>query len=210
MEELIYSLVCLVPVVLSIWKKAYLNNKLAPFVLFIVQSFLVEMAMIFTSINGINNHWLVNWTLLVEVFILGYMFFVWNDSRYYRYALIASLGAFFLIWLYQVLSFGLGQMSSLTLVPEHFFVVVFTGLFLLRFIRLTDGAPLRDSQFWIASGLLVFFSSDLIISSAVEMLYSAKKPSWYDDYYNILSLGFNYLSYLLYSVAFTWYTPKKN
>jgi len=129
MEELIYSFVCLVPVVLAIWKKAQRNNKLAPFVFYLMLSFLVEMGMIFTSLNGINNHWLVNWWLLIEVFVLGFLFFTWYGTHYYRCLLIFALITFFAIWLFQTISFGLDQMKSLTLVPEHFFVIVFAGFY---------------------------------------------------------------------------------
>ncbi len=209
-KELVYIVFSATPVLIGIRKGIFKNHELAPFFLYCSVGFITELTFILLSRLSIKNDWLVNYWLLIEVALLSILFLRWFKNYYLKLATLLFLFLFLAVSLYHFIGKNTGNLNSTILIFEHIGIGLFSGIIIIKSLNDAGHKPISQPKFLIATGLFVFFLGSTLIYSTVDFLYSAKKPSWYDEFYLTLSLAFNYLAYTIYSIAFLCYSPKKN
>lgn len=106
---------------------------------------------------------LYTWFSLIEFIIYAYYYYILTDVSWFRKLLLGFMIFFPFLWVFTVFyGFGFTHWNSPQIAIGGFFTVVFSLLFLYlssssdTFIKLT-----RYSEFWIAIGLILFYSCEI-------------------------------------------------
>ncbi len=204
-EELAYLAISFSPVILGISKQIFKHDRLAPFFYYCLTAFSLELSHILLAGNGINNHWLANLWLLIEIVLLFIFFMRWCETTVLKKlnCLLAAIAL--LTWLIFTL-INWRSISLPTLIIEHCFIIIVSGALIIQ--NLDKESPFNSPKFWCLSGLVFFFSVSLLTYSFVNAFHK-DYPQWLGQTFEYLIRIANIITYLIYSYAFLCLSKKK-
>lgn len=208
MESLVYisslpilSYYIAIPLIIGCLKWKFVKKELPLFFLFICITFLSETSFFYTSEKRINNHLLINFDLIIAFIILTIAYHnVFKKSRIKKTISWVSI-IILSICCINLLS---GDIQTYRLWNGYLintFLFITSAYYLTDFLRKEnqDYSILREPHFWFSSGLLISFSSSIILFSLLGQI-SNNTPV--ETYFNGLHITINILSYTMYSIAF--------
>lgn len=156
---------------LGLFKLKSLGKDYVLLFVFVTISAAVEIASALLSMKGINNLWMGNIFFLVECFFLGIIIWQWLESKKLRIFIFVFLVTFLPVWVFTtffVLDFY--KFNNYARAIESI-VFVFLACFLLIAVS-TDAsqAIYKNPKFWFGSGLLIYFSVNLVVFGTVNYI----------------------------------------
>jgi hypothetical protein len=110
-----------------------------------------------------SNNWVYNSFTLVEFWVYGYFFSMILAGRWAKRIVLGFLIVFPIFWGVTVLYlFGFKHWNSYVIIVGSFFTVLFCLLYYYQLATAPDRPDLRRlSEFWIATGMLIFYMAAL-------------------------------------------------
>ena len=178
------------------------------FLTYLTGTFLSESITVNLASRKIYTHLLGNIYLLFECVILIIILSYWIYDRVAHWIkLLIALYAVFWIGSMLVLKSTLLNDYSFTL--ERFILMCLSGYFLLKFMVRTEGQnPFNSAQFWMASGIFIYFTSTIVIFSMAG-IYMTGKSARVTNYFSIFNSIINIFSYSIYSIGFLNMLPRR-
>jgi hypothetical protein len=198
----ISSFSILVPVICGLFVvKSLKQENLVLFYYYILLSFFVEAASFVLVLRSVNNHVLANVYVLFEFILLTVLLIDWLKVLG-RMQTLLLLGFFTAFWAYMMVHAGIMLLNADVLILERLILMILSGYFLLRFIGEMDSvSPFRSPRFWIATGILVYFTSTIIVYSLSKIL-TFDPDSALSKYFSYLSASLNLLGNSIYAIGF--------
>lgn len=205
----ISTLFTIVPLIcgLSVFKKLK-QEDLSLFFIFVLCNWLSESITSYLVYRKIYTHLWGNIYLLFECLILISVLSYWI---YTRLKLQIRLMMFFyaVIWLSSMLILKSTMINNYSITLERFILMCLSGYFLLKFMAQSeDQNPFRSPQFWMASGVFIYFTSTIIIYSMAS-IFMTGKMKLITNYCSIFNSIMNIVGYILYSIGFLTLLPKR-
>lgn len=206
--QYISSFFVLVPLLLGIIQRSYINKNTLPVFLLLVITFFIELLNVFFASHGISNTTIFNIYTPLEyiLFILFYKsFFDTIKKSSVHYILILF---FILITIFDILYANDTLMiNNFSLSIESITFILYSLLaFFFIMKRLMYQDILSTSFFWINIAVLIYFAGNLFLFLFSNILIQNNRKQ-YIAVYNIHSVT-NIIYYILISIGF-WKSAKK-
>jgi hypothetical protein len=135
-------------------------------------SLLIGLSLKEVSIFFGSNIWVFHLITLIEYVMLSYMFSFWQRVPAIRRTILGSIPVFALIWLFAKLSIeNFSHLDNYTMVLSS---VLLTGISSYTLLSLlgeeTIPALSRTPQFWVATGVLIYYAGNLFMFALPESL----------------------------------------
>ena len=149
-----------------------------------------------------NNYWLYNGFAPLEFWLYGYYYFRLIRVRLARMVILCYLILFPVFWAVTV--FGIFRFSiwnSYVIIVGSFFAIIFVMMYYYQLLVDPGTRSLRGvSEFWIATGMLVFYSGALPYYGELNFLWTQHKDAARTLFKVLLIM--DTLMYALFSYAF--------
>jgi hypothetical protein len=169
----ISALSVIFPLASGISRYKILGKEYYILLIFFFVSFLVELTATILNFQSVNNLWLGNIFSLAECFFWGIIIRAWFPPGKIRVLILIFLFLFFSVWCYSTfIQLGLFQFNNYMRAVESV-VFIFLSCFLLFNVSLdTSEIIFKNPKFWFGSGLLIYFSLNLIVFGTVNFVLS--------------------------------------
>lgn len=178
------------------------NPAVRSFVLFLGWSVCFEVLMYMLSANGIANHWLYNLFTYTELFFYGWIFYKYGHLGEIRPYLLIIISALIANEISRTVRSEWKQMNEILTIFTHFVLILCSGFTLIRMFDNLDVFPFRQPIFWIAFGVLFYFTLSLTVLSAGKLLISNKEYTTATELFDVIYASANIAGNLIFSVAF--------
>ncbi|HXB91470.1 MAG TPA: hypothetical protein VNU72_04240 [Puia sp.] len=121
-----------------------------------------------------NNFWIYNSFGLVEFWLYGYFFYRIITVKALRKVIFLFLLIFPIFWVITIFFlFGFNVWNSYVVIVGSFFSVIFAIMYYYQIITAKEIRSLRSMpEFWIATGLLIFYLGELPFFGVLNFLVS--------------------------------------
>jgi len=200
------ALSILFPVAASFIRYKSLGRDYYLLFIFFFISFVAEVIGATLNIESKNNIWLINIFTLLECFFWCLVIYQWLASKKIRLFIIFFLAAFFIAWGYTTFfHLDVYQFNNYIRTAESI-VFVFLACFLLLAVSVDmEHMLFRNPKFWFGSGLLLYFSVNVIVFSTVNFILD-NESHLMDNSWVIHSVS-NIISNLLFATGFLCLKP---
>lgn len=196
----------LLPVIVGIVWYNRLSKPLIILSWFLILSAFFEMALQYTSYNGINNLIIINVHNIVEFVFLGAVFYKVFNSAIIKKGMLAVLAAFGAFAVANLLFMqGTGQFNTWTMGLECLLLMLMVLLFLFELFK--EGKVLRLERypmFWVASGALFYFAGSLFLFIFSNYVLAGSQNALYAEWG--IHSSVNIITNLCYAVSL-WIIP---
>lgn len=162
------------------------NSKLEVKILVIYFFFacLMDAVLIQKAFNDENNIWLLHYFTPLEYGLLVLVFSYWQDSPLLKSILRSSIGAFFIFFGGTgVLAERPQMFDSYAASLEGVMLIAISTYTLIMLNRGNTNRLTRDYRFWICSGVLIYFSGNLMLFSWSRIIVAW----WMHNILNVLA-----------------------
>lgn len=211
MISLIYisALSILLPILAGLFCYKFLTFSEKLFLYFMGIGAITEIVLHILVTFHINNHFIVNIYILLEFILILFILATWIGEFSIKIPFKLIIAGFVLYWGINVLINGIGLFMGPLAIAAHAILVILSGLLLTQLMLHTDSPLFKNLRFWIASGVLIYFSTG-IIRSAILSLFVDNNNLFLSTWYSNLHSGVNISGSLLYSIGFLCKLPKTN
>lgn len=168
--------ITLLPLIFIILRKAYLDPSFKLLLFYLVIKLLVDIIMLCSAANHLNNLLFFNLAIPVNYAFLGGMFYFKFDSPSLKKGLLASIICFFAFTAWDIFNSN----SDIDDLHNHravLFAKTVEGVLIITLILLFFYEIIKSLQipnlltfpfFWICSGLLLYYSSFIFIAPVLH------------------------------------------
>lgn len=155
----------MVPVIVSLFYSRRLSRPLMVFSYYLVLSLFSSFLNAYLGLHRIHNLWTANLFMPVQFGMLAY-FFSFHVDNSMRRVVIWSIPCFFLLWAVDFLLFESILKFSTYAKPVEYVLLTFIAAFaLFTNYRRNLSLPTSEPLFWIAAGVMLYFSSVAVLFS---------------------------------------------
>jgi hypothetical protein len=175
---------------------------------FFILSCAVDIIALQMSMNRENNLALGNIFYLVECFSWSIILLQWLPSKALRITIFIFLAAYLVVW-YLTSLFEKGDLekfNSFARTIEGFAFVFFSCFLLITVSTDTREVIFKNPKFWFGSGLLIYFSVNLIVFGTVNYILSNHAQIMNNTW--MIHSFTNIFANLLFAIGFLWIKPK--
>lgn len=187
-------------------------NELAPsiklFFWYLVCSLLFTILMTIVAFTSGNNLWLMNLALPVYTAMIMWMYSLWREPDSTRRWYLLSVIVVIIVWLVEMTFFN--RLKSYTIVARPlqgflFFAVACSTIYRMnRSLEL----PLTElPQFWISSGLLIYFGGIIIVSLLSHWMLTLSTETFKSVL--LIQATVNFIAHLIFIGGFTCRYPSQ-
>lgn len=155
---------CILPLAAGLWFRDRLTAPLILLLIYAAIVFGVELSsMILIYFYKSRTLWLFQLFTLLEFVLLSSMFLLWHTSKTKKIVIGALITAFTITWLLVIRNADESTFDSLVVTVE---AVLLVGMAVVSLITLAleyTGSLFGNSRFWISSGVLLYFTGNLIV-----------------------------------------------
>jgi hypothetical protein len=151
-----------------------------------------------------NNFWIYNAFTLIEFWTYGYFYYQVIQAKTLRRIIFFFLLIFPIFWYTTVFFlFGFNIWNSYVIIVGSFFSVLFAIMYYYQVITAREIQALRNlPEFWIATGMLIFYLGALPYFGTLNFLMEHNKPAA-TSLLRVLKV-LDTLMYALFSYGFLW------
>ena len=194
----LFSISPFIPLLIGIIKGSFRLSYLTPFGIFLLYSFLNEVLMNILADYGIHNAWALNFWLIFQYCFLSIFFIKFYFIHFkWNWFIISNLPVCILFFL------KIDNLNEINLPLQslvHITIGIVSCIFLIQVMSRAKVNPVKLPQFWICTGLAIFFFGAHLIFSLAS-LFKVNTQRWLSDIYLILVLLLIALSNILYSIG---------
>ena len=140
-------------------------------VLFFAFATLVETISRMLSAEYKNNVWLLNIYLLIECIVFVNMLAFWHGRPGVRFGAAVATATYAAFWAVMIFRLGnIFEVNDEAFTAAALLNVAFAGLALYELSGRPGPSLLRNPRFWMAAGILIFYSVDVTIFSIFDLV----------------------------------------
>lgn len=194
-----------------------MDRSFYPFVYNLLVTVLVEILIGFQHNYSVITK-ITNVFSLADFCLFAWLFHNWGLFNFNKKAFYATLGVFFLLWVYITFFFsGFSNINNLFLLLYSFALIFFSVTTFNKIVVQQRINIFENARFWICIGIIIFYSFFIVTRATDLSTISIKdvgnvlnsKTSFKDDLQKINAYS-NILVNLLYAVAVIWIPRQKN
>ncbi|REK06564.1 MAG: hypothetical protein DWQ44_09735 [Bacteroidetes bacterium] len=212
LEEIVKYLnlsVAFLPGLIGIYAYRHFSKSIKLFFYYIILSLLTESGLWLLANYHLNNIWLINIFTIAEAVLITAFLIKTSDSRRLRYLLLGLLLTYMMTWIYSNFHLSnLFEFNSGDKFIKGTLMILGCGLTLLNYSSSYQKSLLKDSTFWILTGLLFYFGLTLVIFSTATWVFDdstmGMQLTWV--VHNIIAIITN----IFFSIGFICSIPKKS
>jgi hypothetical protein len=159
------------PVLTGAWFYRNISKPMVPVYYFFFFIVLQDYFSLLISLFHIYNVWLMNLYQLVEVVFYLLVFHHFIFQKQYIWQLRMLLGAIAILWLYTtIFIYKINEPNSVMRITTGLFVVLYSGIVLLKLSKDVRVFLFANPFFWLASGCMIYFSVSLLVYSVFPVI----------------------------------------
>jgi hypothetical protein len=191
----------LIPLLYGLPKYALLGKPLKYFLLYLALSTLFTGVMTILAFKG-PNLWMLNLTMLIYVTIILWIFSLWQRPHSKLQILLRGLVLFFyIVWLIEIVGQGrISQFTAYTRPLEGILFIFAACLTIYQANRDLDLPILDKPQFWISSGMLLYYGGVIIVNLVSDHLLHVSMDRLKDVF--LIPAVMNVIAHLFFTGAF--------
>ncbi len=159
----------IIPVLTALWFSKHLAKDLLVFAYYLILSLVLSILNVYLALQRIPNLWVSNAFMPIEFGFLVYFFSFSLEHRSLHFA-YWSIPSFVAMWAVCLIFEPITGLSTIARPIEGLWITIISCLVLLRLYRQDLISFARRSEFWIASGAMLYFASTSILFGVSNML----------------------------------------
>ncbi len=191
----------IIPIVYGFSRYTRFAKPVKMFYWYLVVSLGITIFMTYLAFRG-PNVWMINFGMIVYVPLILWMFSLWQEvDSMGRILLRALILLFYIIWFSEII--GAGRFTQFTTYSRPFEGLLFAFAACLTINRANKALDLpivEKPEFWISSGILLYYGGVIIINLVSDHLLHISLDRLRDAFLILAIL--NLFSHLLYVAAF--------
>ena len=206
--DLVSSASSVLPVITGLYFYKRQHGILKILVVFFIFSCLTELLLYYLSSRAINNLWFVNIFFLIE-----YMVFSFVCAQFSGLKMIIRLSILFALlytvaWVFTTFYiFNIYRFNNLIRTVESILLIFFSGVALYQISMDVSVNLFKNPKFWFSAGILIYFSTNLIVFSIADMILDNRNPiignAWaIHSFWNIVTC-------FIFATGFVWNSTKQ-
>jgi hypothetical protein len=174
---------------------------------YLVVELMVELFCYYLRTNHRHNLWLYNLFIMFETAMFGGIAAGMVAEKNFRTSAIALLGAFAMVWAgTNFIVSGISVFHPVVQVLQCLLLIFLSGYLLIKVSGSTESF-FRDSRFWFASAIIIYFITTLFVA-AITPLITAPGNGQFSNLWIINSVA-NMFSHILFVFYFVWNSRRK-
>jgi hypothetical protein len=204
-EEFVTVISNLIPFVVGLILYRYLVKELKILLIYFLTAISVDIIGIFLALNSVNNLWLFNIFTVAEYSFFIIIFSFWQKKELKR-KFQFSIPLFFLIWLIIQIIIGTFKKLNYPSMTIEGIVLATIAFYTLYNLSLdTKKLIYKDKRFWIAFGVITYFTGNLLLFSFGYLI----ETDFMDSAWLIHS-ALNITANIFYTGGYLCYHPRLN
>lgn len=171
------------------------------FFYFIAVASFFEAVMTAHALLKLHNLLYFNIYLLVETCWLFLLLLKWLVPGIRLAYMVVIALAFSINWCLTIYKEGTDIISPAVMLTGNSSLFLISGVYIVHFIRKTDSSPFRNSHFWIATGIFIYFASTCLVAVSANYVfaYHHEALSRFNAYFHSIV---NLICNMIYSIGF--------
>jgi hypothetical protein len=204
-EEFVTVISNLIPFVVGLILYRYLVKELKILLIYFLTAISVDIIGIFLALNSVNNLWLFNIFTVAEYSFFIIIFSFWQKKELKR-KFQFSIPLFFLIWLIiQIIIGTFNKLNYPSMTIEGIVLATIAFYTLYNLSLDTKKLIYKDKRFWIAFGVITYFTGNLLLFSFGYLI----ETDFMDSAWLIHS-ALNITANIFYTGGYLCYHPRLN
>lgn len=168
-------------VILAVYFFRYLSKEIKILLVLFALTFMIEFTsiLIYLAEDQVNTVWLSHLVTLVQYVFFLWVFSLWQKEPLVRKGLLISIPVFVLIWI--VAKFWFEDFSHFDNYTATTAALVLTGISAYTLFQISaenTGMIFDDTRFWIAAGVLLYFTGNLFFLALINDIIKFLPPNY--------------------------------
>jgi hypothetical protein len=167
-----------IPVLYGTRSLRRLDRPTKVFLSYLGLSLFQTVVMTILALQSINNLWIMNLSLPVNMGFLMWIYSMWQKNPLTRRMMLLVVPMYAIVWIAEIVFFeSLFEFTKVSRPLEGLIFTLASCVMMYQIARESERSVLELPQFWISSGIMLYFGGMLAVSLFSEALYRSSIDS---------------------------------